>query len=140
MEEIAKNSFEVLMNGNYEWKSASDGNVPPNAVIGGRTSSGETLYIGRAVHSGVTTPGKVHPSHKCVYIPFGWKEHRYTNYEVLVSRGIVCQPMHPIYPPHCPPQMPPMPPNCPPGPPGHNRPHFPPGRGHHHQHQPHRHH
>lgn len=87
MEEIPKDTFEVLMNSNYEWRKSSDGNIPPNAVVGGRTSNGETLYVGRASHCGVTTPGKVHPTHRCLYLPFGWKEHRYTQYEVLVSRG-----------------------------------------------------
>jgi hypothetical protein len=130
MEEIAKDIFEVLVNNaNYEWHSAADGNFPANAVVGGKTSTGENLYVGRVSHNGIVTPGKIHPSHRCIYIPFGWKEHRYTHYEVLVAGRIaVCPPYnppaHPIHPPH----MPPM--HFPPGP-GHHRPHFPPGRGHH---------
>lgn len=148
MEEIAKDSFEVLVNCNYEWRSASDGNVPAGAIVGGRTKTGETLYVGRASHCGITTPGKVHPSHRCLYLPFGWKEHRYTHYEVLCSRSAVCPPCippaQPIHPPHINPPIVinPFPPSFPLGP-GHHRPHCPPGKGHHrggHHGGPHHHH
>ena len=37
---------------------------------------------------GVMTPGKIHPSHNCLYVSFGGYEYRYKhNYEILVSRG-----------------------------------------------------
>lgn len=45
-QEFSKNSFEVLLNTGFSWVQASDGNVPHHAVVGGRTSSGENLYIG----------------------------------------------------------------------------------------------
>lgn len=41
------------------WVENGNGSTPPNAIPGGRTSSGETLYIGRAKHQGSLTPGKV---------------------------------------------------------------------------------
>lgn len=147
--EHAVTSFEVLINNNYQWVPSSDGQVPHNAIVGGRTSSGEQLYIGRVAHCGVTTPGKIHPSHRCIYIPFGWKEHRYTHYEVLVNNNnsgccpppVQPPPCQPIHPPVCPPVQPPIsicPPHRPPS-------HFPPmppfpGRGGHHHHHHHHHH
>ena len=121
--EFSLEIFEVLVNNNYTWVVSSNGNVPPNAVPGGQTSSGEALYVGRATHNGLVTPGKVHPSHRCLYLPFGWKEHSYPNYEVLVRQSHNC----------CPPVQPPIHPPCnchnrPPhgGPPCHCRPVCPP--------------
>jgi hypothetical protein len=148
-EEVSKDSSEVLINNGYSWASGSNGNVPANAVIGGRTSTGETLFIGRSSHCGILTPGKVHPSHMCLYLPFGWKEHRYPHYEVLVRNNSGgCQPpIHPpvcppIHPPHRPPIMQPIHPTPPIIGPPHHRPQPPcgPGRGRghgHHHHHPH---
>ncbi|XP_077499713.1 uncharacterized protein LOC144110545 [Amblyomma americanum] len=63
---------QVLVTDDYSlvWRPASRGAVPPGAV--------------RAEHQGSLTVGKVHLSHRCLYIPFGGSEHRYTEYEVLV--------------------------------------------------------
>ena len=37
---------------------------------------------------GVMTPGKIHPSHDCLYVSYGGYEYSYKhNYEILVSRG-----------------------------------------------------
>ena len=56
-------------------------------IPGGYTSTGEILYIGRKIHEGEMTPGKILPSHNCLYISYGDEEHCYKdNYEVLVSR------------------------------------------------------
>ena len=67
------------------WIPCSNGNVPPGAISTGYTSTGEALYIGRAIHNGNFTPGKVHPSHRVLYVPFNGGEHRHTQYEVLVG-------------------------------------------------------
>ncbi|XP_062544073.1 natterin-3-like [Armigeres subalbatus] len=83
--EIRKSGFEVLCNGNVDWVPAKFGIVPRNAVLGGQTSTGEKLYIGRAHWMGSLTPGKVHPSHQTLYIPFDGKEISIQNYEVLVE-------------------------------------------------------
>ncbi|CAG9810071.1 unnamed protein product [Chironomus riparius] len=85
-QEFSKNSFEVLINTGFSWIPASDGNVPHHAVVGGRTSSGESLYIGRAPHCGILTPGRIHKLSKCMFLPFGWKEFSYSSYEVLVKK------------------------------------------------------
>lgn len=39
---------EVLLNSpNFSWVPCKNGEVPPNAVAGGKTSSGEVLYVGK---------------------------------------------------------------------------------------------
>nr|NP_001298957.1 uncharacterized protein LOC106122557 [Papilio xuthus]BAM18320.1 similar to CG10527 [Papilio xuthus] len=65
------------------WVECRDGVIPPNAVVGGNTSSGEPLYVGRAKEQGSLTPGKVHPSHKGMYISFAGKEIAHKIYEIL---------------------------------------------------------
>ncbi|CAH2040647.1 unnamed protein product, partial [Iphiclides podalirius] len=67
------------------WMESRDGVIPPNAIAGGNTSSGEPLYIGRAKEQGSLTPGKVHPSHKALYMPFAGNEIAHKVYEILCS-------------------------------------------------------
>ena len=72
---------------NFAWVPSSNGQVPEEAIPGGYTSTGEILYIGRKMYKGEMTPGKIHPSHDCLYISYNNDEHCYKdNYEVLVSR------------------------------------------------------
>ncbi|XP_052750095.1 uncharacterized protein LOC128200510 [Galleria mellonella] len=68
-----------------QWLECSCGTVPPNAIEGGRTSSGEVLYIGRASQQGSLTPGKVQPSHQSMYMSFDGKEIPHHVYEVLCT-------------------------------------------------------
>ncbi|XP_055610706.1 uncharacterized protein LOC129757485 [Uranotaenia lowii] len=82
-EEIMKEEFEVLRAGDFVWEFATGGVVPEGAVKIGATVDGEPLYMGRALHAGTQTPGKVHSSHGCLYIPFGGAEISYAEYEVL---------------------------------------------------------
>lgn len=84
-QEIATHNYEVLCHGHVEWVSSGHGDVPPNAVHGGHTSSGEPLFIGRANFAGSLTPGKVHPSHGSLYIPFGGREEIVKEYEILIE-------------------------------------------------------
>lgn len=67
--------------------AASGGLIPANAFPGGEDQSGETLYVGRAMHQGSKIPGKLHPSHGVVYVSWGGKEHAKRDYEVLVQEG-----------------------------------------------------
>lgn len=60
--------------------------MPYNAVPGGKTSSGEILYIGRTYINGSLTPGKIQPSHKSLYIAFGGAELRFYSFEILVYK------------------------------------------------------
>ncbi|XP_055859194.1 uncharacterized protein LOC129921410 [Episyrphus balteatus] len=81
--EITKTHYEVLTGNHYRWIPCAAGSVPPNAVLAGNTVTGEPLYIGRGHWQGSLTVGKIHPSHHCLYIPFGGAEHRLDCYEVL---------------------------------------------------------
>lgn len=83
--EIAKQQYEILCGGNLRWIKGNRGAIPHNAVLGGQTRTGERLYIGRVNHQGSQTPGKVHPSHNSLYIPFAGSEIPYTSYELLVE-------------------------------------------------------
>lgn len=68
-----------------KWIEGRDGSVPPNAVVAGNTASGEPLYVGRAREQGSLTPGKVHQSHKAMYLSFGGREIAHKVYEVLCT-------------------------------------------------------
>ncbi|KRT80670.1 hypothetical protein AMK59_5193, partial [Oryctes borbonicus] len=46
--EIAVYQYQVLCEQRFDWQPCSGGNVPPHAVVGGRTADGELLYVGRA--------------------------------------------------------------------------------------------
>ncbi|XP_063980313.1 natterin-3-like isoform X2 [Diachasmimorpha longicaudata] len=83
--EIMKHDFEVLMPVEFRWVPSRHGQVPHGAVEGGRTSTGETLYVGRTIHNGVPCVGKVHPSHGSLYIPYSGREIPFREYEVLVQ-------------------------------------------------------
>jgi len=83
--EIAKYSYEILCGGNVQWVHSGQGHVLPNAVPGGRTVSGETLYVGRAWHMGALTVGKIHPSHGNLYLPYGGAEVAMNTYEILIE-------------------------------------------------------
>ena len=77
---VKKNAWVQLKGKNIELQNS--------LIPGGYTSTGEILYIGRKIHMGVMTPGKIHPSHDCLYVSYGGYEYSYKhNYEILVSRG-----------------------------------------------------
>lgn len=52
----------------------------------GKTLDGENLYMGRCLHEGTLTPGKVQQSHGCLYIPFNGEEISVKEYDVLVLK------------------------------------------------------
>ncbi|XP_003703042.1 natterin-3 [Megachile rotundata] len=83
-EEHAKHDYEVLCQGEFAWEFCSNGSVPSDAVVGGQTCDGERLYVGRVLHNGSQTVGKIQPSHGCLYIPYDGEELSFKDYEVLV--------------------------------------------------------
>ncbi|CAN8021879.1 unnamed protein product [Ixodes persulcatus] len=86
--EFSSNVYDVLTKSpstQYVWVRMGGSVMPRNAIVGGRTPSGELLYVGRHVHKGEVTPGKVIPSHRCIYIPYLGKEIRYRDFELLVQ-------------------------------------------------------
>lgn len=80
--EIFKPNFEYLSGTGFSWVGSSNGHAPTGAVSTGNTSSGELLVIGRAHHEGAVTPGKVHKSHGCLYLPYAG-EHFYSLKELI---------------------------------------------------------
>ncbi|CAD7015157.1 unnamed protein product [Ceratitis capitata] len=86
-QEITKSHYEILVGQGYVWTTCYGGSVPPNAVRSGTTRNGEPLYIGRGHHANSLTVGKIHPSHGCLYIPFGGQEVRLSSYEVLTKQA-----------------------------------------------------
>ncbi|XP_018573689.1 uncharacterized protein LOC108912786 [Anoplophora glabripennis] len=77
--------YEVLCDFPGQWLAVSGGNIPPNALTAGQSEDGEPLYIGRVVHDGALTVGKVQPSHGVCYIPYGGQELSFPEYEILVQ-------------------------------------------------------
>lgn len=57
--QIESKSLQVLLADNYHWDFCSEGSVPSGAVVAGHTSDGEPLYVGRVLHNGSQTVGKV---------------------------------------------------------------------------------
>jgi hypothetical protein len=84
-QEIPHHTFEVLCNPRVQWVHSGHGQVHPQAIAGGRTTSGETLYVGRGWHAGALTPGKIHPSHGNLYIPYNGGEVALGTYEILIE-------------------------------------------------------
>ncbi|XP_065898031.1 uncharacterized protein [Dysidea avara] len=90
----------------FEWGVYSNGEVPSNALIGNKRRDG--LYVGRTVtgsdistattwqkvpinlpHERVANTqllGKIHCSHRCLYVPWDGKEILYQSYEVLMLK------------------------------------------------------
>jgi hypothetical protein len=66
-----------------KWKKAHGGDLKKRAIVGGRTVTGEPLYIGRAEHAGSLVIGKIHPSHGVLYFSFDGKEFNSHDYEIL---------------------------------------------------------
>lgn len=85
--EHSKNYYEVLVGPGYGWYACENGTVPSTAVATGETAHGEPLYIGRGRHGNSLCVGKIHPSHRCLYIPFGGEETSLYNYEVLICEN-----------------------------------------------------
>ncbi|XP_069357278.1 lysosomal proton-coupled steroid conjugate and bile acid symporter SLC46A3-like isoform X2 [Maniola hyperantus] len=87
--EIPVHNFEVLCAPQHavKWVPASNGQVPPEAIIAGNTINAEPLYVGRVRHRGSLTPGKVQPSHEVCYISFGGSEVPLRQYEILCRTG-----------------------------------------------------
>ncbi|XP_045455441.1 uncharacterized protein LOC123665139 [Melitaea cinxia] len=83
--EVSIGNIEVLCaKPDYlKWLPAANGNVPPGAVVGGKTTTGEPLYVGRAIHQLSVIPGKIHPAHGTCYVGFGGTEVACSHYDVL---------------------------------------------------------
>lgn len=85
-QEIAVHNVEILCMGQHVWRAGRGGEIPMGAFHVGTAGNGEWLFVGRAHYQGSLTPGKVHPTHNCMYIPFGGREVSVNEYEVLCEQ------------------------------------------------------
>ena len=70
------------------WVSGSHGSHPGDAVRAG-TDHGVPIFVARARHQGCLVPGKLHPGHKTVYVPWGEREHaKKDGYQVLTGSNL----------------------------------------------------
>jgi len=84
--EHPKYTYEVLCGGNPQWVHIEDGQILPNAIPGGVSNSGETLFIGRAWLEGALICGGVVPSQGGnLYVSFNGGGFTYGSYELLVE-------------------------------------------------------
>ncbi|ODM93864.1 Natterin-4 [Orchesella cincta] len=90
MKEVPVENYEVLCGppACLSWVEGSGSDIPVNAVQGGQEADGETLYIGRVIHEGTVTVGKVHPSHGTCYVAYGGDELGFADYEILVKNKL----------------------------------------------------
>lgn len=79
--------FEILCNGNHYWSRSNLGRVFSDAVSGGTTELGETVYVGRVLHEGQLKIGKISPVSDHLFVSDGDKEIRVeSGYEVLIEK------------------------------------------------------
>ena len=67
----------------FVWVQSSHGDKIVGAVEGGSEPGG--MYVGRALHQNDLVPGKVHCTHRVLYLPWGHLEHGKQQYEVLIA-------------------------------------------------------
>ncbi|KAF4525237.1 hypothetical protein B566_EDAN014012 [Ephemera danica] len=68
----------------YDWVRASNGSVPPGALVGCKNHQGP-VYVARFKHQGVMLPGKLIPSYGNCYTAFNGEEIKSKQYEVLCN-------------------------------------------------------
>lgn len=83
--EFEKQTFEILIGSSSKWVSSRNGTVPAKAIPGGYMKNGEVLYIGRINYIGGLIVGRVHKSHRCIYVGSNGREYSFPNYEVLIE-------------------------------------------------------
>lgn len=76
-------SFSTAYAGKCEWKPASNGHVPENALVGGTEPGRAALYVCRVNAHGGVHPGKIVDKH--CNISWGGKEELHQTYEVLTN-------------------------------------------------------
>lgn len=66
----------------YTWVDASNGDVPENAVVGGKDEDGCDMYVARAEHENDMLPGKLIPHKEACIVSWGCAEHSKPEYQV----------------------------------------------------------
>ena len=82
--EVKESDYDVLMEEGC-WVKASGGRVPDGAVVAGFEADGKPLYVARAAYNGGIHQGKVRLEFGAANIPWGGKEVKVADYEVLVN-------------------------------------------------------
>ncbi|XP_017087939.2 uncharacterized protein [Drosophila bipectinata] len=117
-EALPKDIFEVLCGQNLAWIKCYDHVIPENAVLCGRTSLDQPVYIGRGHYEGHLIIGKISSVHRCLFIAYRGAERRLDSYEILVEeRRVVAGWSLPPPPPLEEPEKCPLTPPPPPSPP-----------------------
>ncbi|XP_037827878.1 uncharacterized protein LOC119615916 [Lucilia sericata] len=87
--ELPKDHFEILCGRNLVWRHCYNHIIPEKAVLCGKTSLGQPVYIGRGHYEGSLTVGKISSVHKALFIPFRGVERRLETYEILVEEKLI---------------------------------------------------
>ncbi|KAI5639723.1 farnesoic acid 0-methyl transferase domain-containing protein [Phthorimaea operculella] len=78
----------------FVWVEVKDGYFPAGAVVGGKDTSGEQIFVARARHQNDLIPGMLLLSHNKAYVPWNGKAHTKSQYEVLVGGSASWVPAH----------------------------------------------
>ncbi|XP_051861677.1 translation initiation factor IF-2 [Drosophila albomicans] len=84
-EALPKDIFEMLCGDNLAWIKCYDHVIPENAVLCGRTSLEQPVYIGRGHYEGHLIIGKISSVHRALFIAYRGAERRLDSYEILVE-------------------------------------------------------
>ncbi|KAH8320711.1 hypothetical protein KR067_007292 [Drosophila pandora] len=76
----------VLNNCDHKWVPGQNGSYPEKSLKTGHSEIGHPTFTGRCIYEGILRLGKVHPSHKLMYLPHGDLEVSTDTYEVLVVK------------------------------------------------------
>lgn len=71
----------------FSWVSATNGSIPPDAVVAGKEKSGDTLYIARVEDGNVIYVGKCSQQIHGAVVARDGREHFFSCYEVLCGRS-----------------------------------------------------
>ncbi|XP_002016248.2 uncharacterized protein LOC6590716 [Drosophila persimilis] len=84
-EALPKDIFEMLCGQNLVWVKCYDHVIPEKAVLCGRSSLDQPVYIGRGHYEGHLIIGKISSVHRALFIAFRGAERRLDSYEILVE-------------------------------------------------------
>lgn len=69
------------------WMKAQEGQMPPNAIIVGKSRNGQPLYVCRVQYEGGVYPGTLTGTSRNCTISHKGKEYSFSIYEVLAGSG-----------------------------------------------------
>lgn len=84
-EALPKDIFEMLCGEHLKWVKCYDHVIPETAVLCGRTTLDQPIYIGRGHYEGHLIIGKISSVHRALFIAYRGAERRLGSYEILVE-------------------------------------------------------